>query len=115
MLLGVGPYKRRASLINILVAVVLLLPAAAAAQPEAAGAKDFPLIKRYEGSRLIARQPGVRSNCCSTAQGRRQGQTGSGCREGGRGPPHGAALSRTAGRNLKVFRNHETDLAATVL
>jgi OmpA-OmpF porin, OOP family len=53
MFLGVGRCKSRASLVSILVAVVLLLPAIAMAQPEAAGAKDFPLIKRYEGSRLI--------------------------------------------------------------
>ena len=53
MFFGVGRCKSRASLVSILVTAVLLLPAIATAQPEAAGAKDFPLIKRYEGSRLI--------------------------------------------------------------
>jgi outer membrane protein OmpA-like peptidoglycan-associated protein len=39
--------------LSLLLAVTLLVPLAASAQPEVAGAKDFPLIKRYEGSRLI--------------------------------------------------------------
>jgi outer membrane protein OmpA-like peptidoglycan-associated protein len=37
----------------VALAAAVLLPGAVAAQPEAAGARDFPLIKRYEGSRLI--------------------------------------------------------------
>src|SRR3979411_1729770 len=39
--------------LTIVLAATLLLPIGAAAQQEVAGAKDFPLIKRYEGSRLI--------------------------------------------------------------
>ena len=38
---------------TIVLAGALLLSTGAVAQQEAAGAKDFPLIKRYEGSRLI--------------------------------------------------------------
>ena len=38
---------------TIALAATLLLSAGAAAQQEVPGAKDFPLIKRYEGSRLI--------------------------------------------------------------
>lgn len=38
---------------TLLVALSLFAPGAASAQPEVAGAKDFPLIKRYEGSRLV--------------------------------------------------------------
>ena len=52
MFFGAGQFRSRAYLIGVLVAV-LLPPATAAAQPEAEGAKDFPLIKRYEDSRLI--------------------------------------------------------------
>jgi len=37
----------------VALAAATLLSAAAGAQQEAAGARDFPLIKRYEGSRLI--------------------------------------------------------------
>lgn len=39
--------------VGVLLAAALLLSATAAAQQEVPGAKDFPLIKRYEGSRLI--------------------------------------------------------------
>lgn len=38
---------------GIVLACALLSPLGASAQPEVPGAKDFPLIKRYEGSRLI--------------------------------------------------------------
>src|SRR5882757_10885989 len=38
---------------GLFLAIALLLSATAAAQQEVAGAQDFPLIKRYEGSRLI--------------------------------------------------------------
>lgn len=38
---------------GLVLAVAMLLSVGAAAQPEVAGAKDFPLIKRYEGSCLI--------------------------------------------------------------
>jgi outer membrane protein OmpA-like peptidoglycan-associated protein len=53
MSLEVSSRNDRGFLVSLLLAVALLLPAAAFAQPEAAGARDFPLIKRYEGSRLI--------------------------------------------------------------
>jgi OOP family OmpA-OmpF porin len=53
MFTGMKPHKTRAPLIKFLAMAAMLLPTAAIAQPEAAGAKDFPLIKRYEGSRLI--------------------------------------------------------------
>lgn len=46
-------YERNRLAAVIALAAAVLLPAAVAAQPEAAGARDFPLIKRYEGSRLI--------------------------------------------------------------
>ena len=38
---------------TIVLLATLLWSAGAAAQQEVPGAKDFPLIKRYEGSRLI--------------------------------------------------------------
>ena len=38
---------------TIALAATLLWAAGAAAQQEVPGARDFPLIKRYEGSRLI--------------------------------------------------------------
>ncbi len=38
---------------TVILIATLLWSADAAAQPEVADAKDFPLIKRYEGSRLI--------------------------------------------------------------
>jgi outer membrane protein OmpA-like peptidoglycan-associated protein len=48
------PGNERNSLAAVVaLAAAVLLPAVATAQQEAAGARDFPLIKRYEGSRLI--------------------------------------------------------------
>lgn len=48
---GVG--NGRGLVAAFVAACVLLVTAGAGAQPEVPGARDFPLIKRYEGSRLI--------------------------------------------------------------
>ena len=47
------PCLDRGYVAGLVLAIALPLSVGAAAQPEVAGAKDFPLIKRYEGSRLI--------------------------------------------------------------
>ena len=116
MFLGVGPYKSRASLVNILVTVVLLLPAAAAAQPEAADARDFPLIKRYEGSRLI----GYDSRAFDTfklllgkLKVNDKGQTEvDAVKEVEGRHTRLLYLAPQGGSSLEVFRNYEADLAA---
>lgn len=45
--------SRRGFAVRFVLAGMLLLSTGVAAQQEVAGARDFPLIKRYEGSRLI--------------------------------------------------------------
>jgi len=45
--------RARGFAVHLIVAGILLLSSSVAAQQEVAGARDFPLIKRYEGSRLI--------------------------------------------------------------
>jgi hypothetical protein len=45
--------RDRGLVAGLVLAAALLLSGTAAAQQEVPGAKDFPLIKRYEGSRLI--------------------------------------------------------------
>src|SRR5882762_7320016 len=97
--------------LTIVLAATLLLPIGAAAQQEVAGARDFPLIKRYEGSRLI----GYDSRPFDTVKlllGK--------LKLGDNGQPAYDAVRHTrllylapAQRSsLEVFRNYESDLAA---
>jgi outer membrane protein OmpA-like peptidoglycan-associated protein len=108
--------RRRDFVTGLLFALALLLPAAAAAQPEAAGAKDFPLIKRYEGSRLI----GYDSRAFDAFK-----LVLSKLKLGDNGQPAFDAVREVEGRHtrllylapprrssLEVFRNYEADLAA---
>ncbi len=97
-------------------AAALLLSAGASAQQEAAGAKDFPLIKRYEGSRLI----GYDTRSYDTMKlivGK--------LTLGDNGQPAPDAVRDLEGRHtrllylaptgrssLEVFRNYENELAA---
>jgi OOP family OmpA-OmpF porin len=116
MLFRADRFKTRASLIGVIVAAVLLPPATAAAQPEAAGAKDFPLIKRYEGSRLI----GYDSRAFDTFKlllGKLKindkGQTEVDAAKEVEGRHTRLLYLAPLGRSsLEVFRNYETDLAA---
>jgi outer membrane protein OmpA-like peptidoglycan-associated protein len=101
---------------TIVFAATLLLSVGAAAQTEVAGAKDFPLIKRYEGSRLI----GYDSRPFDTVKlllGK--------LKLGDNGQPAVDAVREVEGRHtrllylapperssLEVFRNYEADLAA---
>ena len=101
---------------TIALAATLLWSAGAAAQQEVPGAKDFPLIKRYEGSRLI----GYESRPFDTAKlivGR--------LTLGDNGQPAPDAVRQLEGRytrllylapaqrsSLEVFRNYENELAA---
>ena len=100
----------------LVLAAALLLSVGAAAQQEAAGARDFPLIKRYEGSRLI----GYDSRPFDTVKlllGK--------LKLGDNGQPAFDAVREVEGRHtrllylappqrssLEVFRNYESDLAA---
>jgi len=101
---------------GLVLAVALLLSAGAAAQPEVPGAKDFPLIKRYEGSRLI----GYDSRAFDEFK-LLLGKLARG--DDGRLVPE--AVRQLAGRHtrllylappgrssLEVFRNYEAELAA---
>lgn len=100
---------------TIALAATFLLAAGAAAQQEVAGAKDFPLIKRYEGSRLI----GYDSRAFDSFKlllGKLKSQDGYAAYD---------AVREVEGRHtrllylappqrssLEVFRNYEGDLAA---
>ncbi|MGZ5904371.1 MAG: OmpA family protein [Reyranella sp.] len=101
---------------TVILAATLLWSVDAAAQPEVAGAKDFPLIKRYEGSRLI----GYDTRSFDTVKlllGK--------LKLGDNGQPAVDAVREVEGRHtrllylappersaLEVFRNYESDLAA---
>lgn len=101
---------------GLVFAIALLLSVSATAQPEVAGARDFPLIKRYEGSRLI----GYDSRPFDTVKlllGKPK--------LGDNGQPAVDAVRELEGRHtrllylapperssLEVFRNYESDLAA---
>ena len=105
-----------AYVMRLVVVVALLLPTSAVAQPEVAGAKDFPLIKRYEGSRLV----GYDSRAFDTFKlllGK--------LKLGENGQAGFDAVKEVEGRHtrllylapprrssLEVFRNYEADLAA---
>ncbi len=100
---------------TIALAATLLWSAGAAAQQEVPGAKDFPLIKRYEGSRLI----GYDSRPFDTVKlilGKLKSDNGQ---------PAYDAVRELEGRHtrllylappqrssLEVFRNYEAELAA---
>jgi OmpA-OmpF porin, OOP family len=101
---------------TIVLAAILLLSVDAPAQQEVAGAKDFPLIKRYEGSRLI----GYDSRPFDTVKLLLGKLT-----LGDNGQPAVDAVREVDGRHtrllylapperssLEVFHNYESDLAA---
>src|SRR5882757_8984897 len=101
---------------TVFLAATLLWSADAASQPEVAGAKDFPLIKRYEGSRLI----GYDSRSFDAVKLILGKLT-----LGDNGQPAADAVREVEGRHtrllylappqrssLEVFRNYEADLAA---
>jgi OmpA-OmpF porin, OOP family len=101
---------------TIVLAAILLLSVDAAAQQEVAGAKDFPLINRYEGSRLI----GYDSRPFDTVKLLLGKLT-----LGDNGQPAVDAVREVDGRHtmllylapperssLEVFHNYESDLAA---
>jgi outer membrane protein OmpA-like peptidoglycan-associated protein len=100
----------------LFVAIALLLPVSAAAQPEATGARDFPLIKRYEGSRLV----GYDSRAFDTFKlllGKLKladnGQAAFDAAKAVEGRHTRLLYLAPAGRSsLEVFRNYEADLAA---
>src|SRR5690242_15038108 len=99
-----------------LAVIVILLSVGAAAQQEVAGAKDFPLIKRYEGSRLIGYD--IRPfDAVKLILGK--------VTLGDNGQPASDSVREVEGRHtrllylapsqrssLEVFRNYEADLAA---
>src|SRR5262245_43653517 len=99
-----------------LVVISLLLASAAAAQPEVAGAKDFPLIKRYEGSRLIgydARAFDAFKLMLGAPKIADNGQPTYGSVKEVEGRHTRLLYLAPPGRSsLEVFRNYETDLAA---
>jgi OmpA-OmpF porin, OOP family len=99
-----------------ILATTLLWSMDAAAQPEVAGAKDFPLIKRYEGSRLIG-YDGRAFDAFKLLLGK--------LKLGDDGQPAFDAVREVEGRHtrllylappgrssLEVFHNYESDLAA---
>ncbi|MBY0323002.1 MAG: OmpA family protein [Reyranella sp.] len=102
--------------VAVALAATVVLAAAAGAQQEAAGARDFPLIKRYEGSRLI----GYDSRPFDAAKiivGKLS--------LGDNGQPTADAVRTLEGRHtrllylaplqrssLEVFRNYENELTA---
>jgi len=100
----------------IVLAATLLWSMAAAAQQEVPGAKDFPLIKRYEGSRLI----GYDSRAFDSVKLLLGKPT-----LGDNGQPAQDSIRELEGRHtrllylapaqrssLEVFRNYENELAA---
>ena len=103
-------------LVNLLTAVALLLPAAANAQPEVAGAKDFPLIKRYERSRLIGYDSRAFGSFKLLLGKLKVGDNGQAAIDAAKEVEgHHTRLLYLAppGRSsLEVFRNYEADLAA---
>src|SRR5215471_10151426 len=109
-------HRTRASLINLLAAAAMLLPAAVAAQPEAAGAKDFPLIKRYEGSQLIgydSRAFDVFKLLLGKLKMGDNGQAAADAAKEVEGRHTRLLYLAPPGRSsLEVFRNYEADLAA---
>lgn len=100
----------------VALAAAVLLPAAAVAQQEVAGARDFPLIKRYEGSRLIGYDSRP-FDAVKIVVGKLS--------VGDNGQPAMDAVRTLEGRHtrllylaprqrssLEVFRNYENELAA---
>ncbi len=110
-----GNQRHRLAAVVALAAAVLL-PAAAVAQQEVAGARDFPLIKRYEGSRLIGYDSRP-FDAVKIIVGKLS--------VGDNGQPATDAVRTLEGRHtrllylappqrssLEVFRNYENELAA---
>jgi hypothetical protein len=100
----------------LVVAVALLLPASVAAQPEAAGARDFPLIKRYEGSRLIGYDSRAFDSFKLLLGKLKLGDNGQAAFDAAKeveGRHTRLLYLAPPGRSsLEVFRNYEADLAA---
>ena len=100
----------------LLAAFSCLLPGMAGAQPEAAGAKDFPLIKRYEGSRLIGYDMRAFDAFKLLLGKLKLGDSGQAAFDAAKeveGRHTRLLYLAPPGRSsLEVFRNYEADLAA---
>jgi outer membrane protein OmpA-like peptidoglycan-associated protein len=109
-------FKKRASLINILATAAMLLSASAAAQTEVPGAKDFPLVKRYEGSRLIGYDSQAFDSFKLLLGKLKMGDNGQAAVDAAKeveGRHTRLLYLAPPGRSsLEVFRNYEADLAA---
>lgn len=103
-------------LASLALASMLLVSAGASAQPEVAGAKDFPLIKRYEGSRLIGYERRPFDSFKLLLGKLRLGDNGQARYDSAReveGRHTRLLYLAPPGRSsLEVFRNYAADLAA---
>ena len=110
------PYLDRGYVAGLVLAVALLLSVGAAAQPEVAGAKDFPLIKRYEGSRLIGYDSRAFDAFKLLLGPLKIGDNGQAAVDAAREVEGRHTrllyLAPPQRSSLEVFRNYETDLAA---
>jgi len=106
----------RAGSVIVGLAAALMLSTGAVAQQEAAGAKDFPLIKRYEGSRLIGYDSRPFDSAKLIVAKLTLGDNGQPAMDGVReleGRHRRLLYLAPKGRSsLEVFRNYENELAA---
>jgi OmpA-OmpF porin, OOP family len=110
------PCLDRGYVAGLVLAIALLLSLGAAAQPEVAGAKDFPLIKRYEGSRLIGYDSRAFDAFKLLLGPLKIGDNGQAAVDAAREVEGRHTrllyLAPPQRSSLEVFRNYETDLAA---
>lgn len=94
----------------------VLLPIGAQAQPEVPGARDFPLIKRYEGSRLIGSDIRAFDSFKLLLGKLKLGDNGYATVDASRAVEGKHTrllyLAPPQRSSLEVFRNYEADLAA---
>ncbi len=106
----------RGPVATIVLAAALLLSTGALAQQEVAGARDFPLIKRYEGSRLIGYEnrpyDAVKLIVGKLALGDNGQPARDSVRELEGRHTRLLYLAPPARSSLEVFRNYENELAA---
>lgn len=106
----------RAGFVIVGLAAALMLSTGAVAQQEAAGAKDFPLIKRYEGSRLIGYDSrpfdAVKLVVAKLTVADNGQPSKDGVRELEGRHTRLLYLAPTGRSSLEVFRNYENELAA---
>ncbi|MGD9881268.1 MAG: OmpA family protein [Reyranella sp.] len=106
----------RLCLAGLIALCAVVLSAGARAQPEVPGGRDFPLIKRYEGSRLVGYETKAFTSFKLLLGKLKLGDNGQAAVDAGRtiegkhtrllylAPPQRSSL--------EVFRNYEADLAA---